>query len=75
MFSDDTLIKTNNVSEIYENITTYETTAHKYKININWNKVIIVKNKDSALRNFRDILHRKYRNIKFGKYWTYLGRK
>ena len=42
MFSDDTLLKTNNVNEIYEKLTKYEEATKEYKININWNKVAII---------------------------------
>ena len=42
LFSDDTMIKTTGVNELYEKLTKYENVAKKYKININWGKVIIV---------------------------------
>ena len=42
LFSDDTIIKTNKLSEIYEKLTNYEKVTKKYKIKINWNKVKII---------------------------------
>ena len=38
LFSDDTLLKTNNISEIYEKLTKYEKATIKYKIKISWEK-------------------------------------
>ena len=51
MFSDDTLINTNNVSEMYEKLIKYEEATDEYNINIKWGKVsIIVKSKNSDLK-------------------------
>ena len=39
MFADDTLVKSNNDSAIYEKLTKYAEATNDYKININRNKV------------------------------------
>ena len=70
------LLKTNNGNVIYGKLTKYAEASKEYKINISWNKVvIIVKNKNSDIKNFREILLGKYRGIKFQKEGTYPGQR
>ena len=75
LVTDDTMLKTNNISEIYGKLTKYEKATIKYKIKINWKKVaIVVKEKNAELRNFRGILPSKYREINFEKLEPYYGK-
>ena len=75
-FPDDTTLKVQNATQICQKLVAFKEATRKYRLPINWNKlVILVKKHDHGRRQIKKIAHPEFRGKQFAKCTTILGGK